>query len=49
MSSDTTCAICKKSQDHLVKVSEKGLAILIDFSTKRNEDKIHQHLISAMG
>ena len=45
MSSDT-CTICKNSQDHLLKVSKNGLASRNDFSIKRNEDEIHQHLLT---
>ena len=44
MSTLIKCAICSESDGNLIKVTERGLTGLIDFSKKRKEDAIHQYL-----
>ena len=44
MSSVIKRAICSESDGKLIKVTERGLTGLIDFSIKRNKDAIHQYL-----
>lgn len=41
-----SCPICYKSTAPLVKVKEKRLLSLIDFSQKRGQDAIYQHLLT---
>ena len=38
------CAICNESNNPLIKVTEKGLPSLLEFSKKRNEDCIYESL-----
>ena len=40
----STCFICKKLDETLVKVTNKGLAGLIDYSLKREETAITEEL-----
>ena len=42
-----SCIICNECSNPLIKVTEKGLSSLIEFSKKRNEDGIYQLLIKA--
>ena len=42
-----SCIICNECSNPLIKVTEKGLSSLIEFSKKRNEDGIYQLLIKS--
>ena len=42
-----SCIICNECSDPLIKVIEKGLSSLTDFSKRRNEDGIYQLLIKS--
>ena len=42
-----SCIICNECSDPLIKVTEKGLSSLTEFSKKRNEDGIYQLLIKS--
>ena len=44
MSTVIKCAICSERDGNLIKVTERGMTGMIDFSIKRNEDAIHQYL-----
>lgn len=45
MATADACVICKNRNDHLVKVTDRGLNSLIEFSLKRNEEAIHECLV----
>ena len=42
-----SCVICNECSDAPIKVTEKDLSSLIEFSRKRNEDGIYQLLIKS--
>ena len=42
-----SCIICTECSDPLIKVTDKGLSSLIEFSRKRNGDGIYQLLIKS--
>ena len=42
-----SCIICNECSNPLIKVTEKGLSSLNEFSKKRNEDGIYQLLIKS--
>ena len=42
-----SCIICNECSDPLIKVTQKVLSSLIEFSKKRNEDGIYQLLIKS--
>ena len=42
-----SCIICNECSDPLIKVTEKGLSSLTEFSKRRNEDGIYQLLIKS--
>ena len=42
-----SCIICDECSNPLIKVTEKELSSLIEFSKKRNEDGVYQLLIKS--